>query len=152
MSLTVTNPVSIAINDLKTRLQSIAKVKNVVMVYSDKDLMNVLKGIQDLSVGVVYEGMRPRDGSGQSSHKMGLSVDLSVAFLVMTPQLILGQQVPKDYSLEVLESIRNKMRDTTSTTAHTWRFLGEAPAMEKEGCVIWAQRWSTPAQLTQGME
>lgn len=146
----MTSPITDLINDLKDKLGAVQGTTNVLMVYSDADLRQCITGVQGLSIGVMYEGTRVKDNA-QSAGRGGLSGEVYVSLLIVHPQTILGQQVPKDFSLQKLDEMRNIIRLTKSTTGHLWRFVAEAPAMEKEGTVVWLQRWCTPIQLTQGM-
>lgn len=143
------------INALITSLQSVAGLNGKTFhILTEAELMDRSRLIPSPSVGVLYEGMRST-GTGGGTHRTGLSAELSAALVVYyrnaTPLGQAGMDAQKPVAIEMLDAIRNQLRDTRGPGGHYWRFLSESPALEKDGLVVWIQRWSTPVMLSQGL-
>ena len=146
---TVANqPVSLCAADLRSRLQSIAAVKNKnLFVFDEDDLMDKIKGVQLPGVGVVYEGMKSLGESGNA--KLGLSAELVFSLLIISRAENLANVDSKTPMLNLLDEIRKSLVSTRSPTGHYWKFVVEAATRESKGAVFWVQRWSTTIHLTQ---
>lgn len=140
--------VSVVVASVITKLQSIADISNRALeVLSEDDFLDKIKGLPCPSIGVVYEGMRATNKDDRASHRVGLAAELGLSLVLVTEgKAILGGASPTS-ATTVLDSMRNVMKDTRSPTGHFWRFVLEAPALEKGGRTLWIQRWSSPIIL-----
>lgn len=140
---------------LVASLQSVAGVKGAFHALTEEELMDKAKVLQYPAAGVIYEGMRGGGDSGKATHRVGLSADLTVSLVILyNSKAVLGQTAMdalKLEALELLDLIRNTIRDTRGPSQHFWRFISEAPALEKNGVVLYIQRWSLPVKLSQGL-
>jgi hypothetical protein len=109
--------------------------------------MNKTKGISFPAVGVVYEGMRPTSDGDKATHKLGISAELVASVMMFHRPDNMNAADTKTPAMTLLDSIRKEIMGSKSPTGHFWKFVVEAAATEKNGVVIWIQRWSTPVQL-----
>lgn len=137
------------LDQIQELLQSIADFDGkTVQVLSEDDFMEKVKGTQKPCVAVMYEGLRATNAGDKDTHKVGLGNIMSVSLiLVLDSKGVFGAD-PKKQAPILLDAMRNKIKDTRAVTGHFWRFVMEAPAMEKGSLVLWIQRWSTPVHLT----
>lgn len=137
------------LDQLKLDLQSIASFNGkTVHVMSEDTFFKGLTGSVPPLLGIMYEGTKARIDKDKPSHRVGLMGDLGVALiLVMQSKSPVGGDL-RGTAIEYLDVIRNRLKDTTSPAGHFWRFVVEAPAMEKDGYTLWIQRWNTPVPLT----
>jgi hypothetical protein len=135
--------------DLKSHLGQLIAAGKVFHVYSEEELMDKTKGITFPAVGIVYEGMRavPED-SDKKSVKMGVSAELVAAVMLIQRPDSISAADTKTPTMNLLDDIRQEIMGSKSPSGHWWKFVVEASANEKNGVVIWLQRWSTPVQLT----
>jgi hypothetical protein len=142
------------IDSLITSLQSVANGKlngRTFNVVGEDDLLSRSKlGIMPIA-GVVYEGMQARP-TNTPTHRIGLAANLSAAVLIFYKN---SSAVGKDtelafrtQALQLLDDIRATIRDTKGPSGHFWEFVGELPAVEKNGVTVWIQRWRIPVLLT----
>lgn len=132
-------------------LQSIAGLTNKALyVLSEAELMERGRVMSYPAVGVIYEGMRSHPDA-QPAHRVGLNVELGMAVVVFYRSGPSKDQddANKTAALALLDQIRGKFLDTVGPSGKFWRFVAEAPALEKDGVVVWVQRWSLPATLMQ---
>lgn len=137
--------------DLSAHLQQLIAAGKVFHVYSENELMDKTKGIAFPAVGVVYEGMRAVNegaaGEARVSHKLGVSAELVAAVMIIQRPDNISTANTKTPSMNLLDDIRQEIMGSRSPSGHFWKFIVEASANEKNGVVIWLQRWSTPVQL-----
>lgn len=134
--------------DLKAHLAQLIAAGKVFHVYSEEELMDKTKGITFPAVGIVYEGMRavPED-SDKKSVKIGVSAELIAAVMLIQRPDNISAADTKTPTMNLLDDIRQEIMGSKSPSGHWWKFVVEASANEKNGVVIWLQRWSTPVQL-----
>lgn len=121
----------------------------VVGVFNDDQLLDYLKAVPTLGVGVIYDGMRPDPEQNKPSHKIGASVLLGITIVLVAKEVKFAQGL--DYrtpGMTYMDSIRKKFMDTQSPSGHYWRFVAEAQAVQKSDVIVWVQRWETPVLLT----
>lgn len=141
------------VDDLKTHLAQLIAAGKVFHVYSEEELMDKTKGITFPAVGIVYEGMRAVPESSTNaeaakvSHRLGVSAELVAAVMILQRPDNISAADTKTPALSLLDDIRQEIHGSKSPSGHWWRFIVEASAQEKNGVVIWLQRWSTPVQL-----
>ena len=137
------------LEEVRQSLQSIAGFnQNALHVLTEKDFLAKIAQAPKPLVGIMYEGLRSRSESDKPSHRVGLMADLNIAVvLVMNTTDQMGGDL-RGTAIEYLDKIRAKLRDTSSVAGHSWRFILEAPALEKDGYTLWIQRWTTPVPLT----
>lgn len=137
------------VEDLQDKLEALLKAgKKMFWVYSEADLMNTAKGLSFPATGVVYEGMRAVQEGDKPSMRRGASTEIiCVVALIVNPDMKASATI-KTQAASLLDDFRGALLGTTSPTGHLWRFVVEAQAQEKDGTVVWIQRWSTPAQIT----
>jgi hypothetical protein len=141
----------LVINSVIALLQSVAEFDGgkVFYIRTEQELKDKLDGVVHPAVGVLYDGMRG-GGSNGPSHKTGLSGEITVSLLLaFTPEFPTGSE-DAFVALRLLDRIRKLFADTRSPTGHFWRFIVEAPAVERDTEVLWIQRWATPVQLSTG--
>lgn len=139
---------TLCIEDLQSKLQGLPEVAaKTFWVYDEADLFDTVKQLQFPATGVVYEGIRAVSETDKSSGRQGISGELiaSVALLILPG--IKGSASVKVQAVDFLDQMRNTIMGTRSPTGHLWKFVVEAAATEKNGAVVWLQRWSTPIQL-----
>jgi hypothetical protein len=133
--------------DLKTVLQSIAKLKGkIVQVYDHSELQDKAKPLKLPACGIIYEGMRSVGESG-SSAKLGTSCELVASIIMMDTLTNMGAANTYENAPAILDAIREGMMGRRSPTGHFWKFIVEAAAQPSHGTVLWVQRWSCPVQL-----
>ena len=132
MTKTTTN-----LEDLKTRLQSIAQFAGkTVHVLSEDDFLTKLKGVPTEAVAILYEGSRSIDKAQGSTHRAGISGEMTVSLLlVLDGKTMFGADL-RGTALELLDLIRKQLLDTVAPSGHFWKFIAEAPAVEKDGKVV----------------
>lgn len=134
--------------DLKGHLAQLIAAGKVFHVYSEEELMDKTKGITFPAVGIVYEGMRAvSEDSDKKSVKMGVSAELIAAVMLIQRPDNISAADTKTPTMNLLDDIRQEIMGSKSPSGHWWKFVVEASANEKNGVVIWLQRWSTPVQL-----
>lgn len=118
----------------------------VIQVYSEDEMKDATKGVNFPCVAIVYEGMRaiPED---KPTMRQGVSAELVLSLLITEKVTTAGESKVKNRTINLLDLTRKAMHGGRSPAGHKWRFVLEAPASEKQGSVIWLQRWSTPIQL-----
>ena len=135
---------------LKEALQSVAALNNrVLFAYGEDDLFDQTKTIIKPCVGIVYEGMRPQPEGDKTTHRVGISNDSTFTFVLVMDSKFLGLD-QRTAAIRLLDDLRAAVRaqnKNRSATGHFWRFAGEFPAGEKNGTVVWLQRWANPIQL-----
>lgn len=132
-------------------LQSIAGLTNKALyVLSESELMERGRVMAYPAVGIVYEGTRSHPDS-QPAHRVGLNVELGMAVVLFYRAAPSRDQddANKTAALALLDLIRAKFLDTVGPSGKFWRFVAEAPALEKDGVVVWVQRWTLPATMVQ---
>lgn len=131
-------------------LKSIEDLKGTVLgVFDDEQLLDRLKAVPRLGVGVIYNGMRSSGEGDKSSHKIGASAVFSITIVLVLKEIQFAQGL--DYhtpGMTYLDKIRQKFMDTVSPTGHYWKFVAEVPAVQKADVIVWVQRWETPVLLT----
>ena len=126
-------------------------IDNVVDIYSDENLRELIAmGATALTIGVLYEGSKGTNTSG--SGRSGLSAEAVISLFIAYPTTIAGIKVPPREGLKILSKLRNHLRTLRPGDKHMLRFMAEVPAIEKDGAIIWMQRWAVPVILTQNME
>lgn len=134
--------------DLKAHLAQLIAAGKVFHVYSEEELMDKTKGITFPAVGIVYEGMRAvNEDSDKKSVKIGVSAELIAAVMLIQRPDNISAADTKTPTMNLLDDIRQEIMGSKSPSGHWWKFVVEASANEKNGVVIWLQRWSTPVQL-----
>jgi hypothetical protein len=130
-------------------LKAIPEIQGkIIGVYDDEELLNKLKAVPTLGVGVIYDGMRP-EGESKTSHKIGAAAVLGITIVLVLKEIAFAQGL--DYrtpGMSHMDAIRQKFMDTKSPAGHYWEFMAEAPAVQKSDVIIWVQRWQTPVMLT----
>lgn len=136
-------------DQLVSYLQSIASLNAVLSVYNVKDLVDGLTGVKYPVAGVVYDGLRsvPEPGAGPTDRK-GLSAEVIFSVMLLLRTEAYGPTNQKDIAIDLLDSIRDRIKGTSGPSGHRWRFVVEAPASEQKGSIIWAQRWALPVMLS----
>ena len=80
----ITDVASKCVDDLKTKLESLAKLKGKAFwVYNEDHLMDKTKGITFPAVGVVYEGIRAVSENQKDTYKVGFSGELVASIMVI---------------------------------------------------------------------
>lgn len=146
------NPATDATSAILTVLQSVAGLEQKsFFILSEDELMNRAVTVSFPAAGVIYEGMRSNPDQG-ATHHVGLNATINVAIIVFYKNAVgIGVNAAdsfKPQALALLDTIRNLLRDTRGPSGHYWHFLMEAPALEKNGVVVWVQRWSLPIKLS----
>jgi hypothetical protein len=137
-----------AVQAMLDSLQLIAELDGKTFhVLAESELLEISGKLPVPCAGVIYEGLQARQSSGPT-HRAGLASDLGIAVIIFYKAAHpLGQLQANAYKLQaiqLLDTFRSKIRDTQGPSGHVWRFVSEAPAMERNGIVVWAQRWSLP--------
>lgn len=148
----MTGIVAKCIADLTTKVQSIEALSlKTFTIYDEEELFDNTKLLKPPAVGILYEGMRkgtPNPDQSKDTHKIGLTCDVVIAIVLLHKIDNLSQKIDtKVPSVDLLDAIRDKIKNTRSPSMHFWQFLVEAPAIIKHGNVVWIQRWSCPVQL-----
>lgn len=121
----------------------------VIGVFDDEQLLDRLKAVPTLGVGVIYDGLRPDGEANKTSHKIGAAAVMGVTVVLVLKEVLFAQGL--DYrtpGMTYMDTIRQKLMDTVAPTGHYWRFMAEAPALQKSDVIVWVQRWETPVMLT----
>lgn len=144
------------VQGMVTTLQSIAGLQGKTFhILTEEELFDRAKAVPFPAVGVVYEGMRSLGEPGKPTHKTGLSAKLNLAVVVFyqtkAPVGQVAADALKPQALDLLDTIRNTIRVTPGPGTRTWEFLVEAPAVERNGVVVYIQRWTIPVMLSQGL-
>lgn len=142
------NPTYVCVESLKTTLQSIPYLKGkVLFVTNEESAIDQMKGVNSFpSAVVIYEGMRAVPEQGQTA-KIGISGEMVFSIVVLNRDTdILQTDQTRITSIAIMDKLRSVIMGTRSPTGHFWRFMVEAPALERNGVVLWVQRWTTPYQ------
>jgi hypothetical protein len=132
-------------DELKEILQSIAKLTDkVIPVLSYEELMDKSKAAVKPCAGVIYEGMRAIAEPGKDTNRTGTSGEAIFTVLIIAEGQSLNTPQAKASNLRIMGEIRKAMRAKRSPSGHLYRFLLETPEDEKNGTVMWAQRWAVP--------
>lgn len=134
---------------LNQQLNTLASIGpgKVFTVVDEADLLSDARLATYPAIGVIYEGMRS-NGDGGPSHRMGLSATASFAIVLLTSDKFPVGHDTKLTGLDLLDQIRDLLKDTKGPTGHTWRFEIESPVESRSNKVlVWVQRWSIPIQL-----
>lgn len=131
--------------DVAAKLAAVPLIsKKVFEVYSESDLLDQAKHIKKPCVGILYEGLHPvTDGTGK-----GLSADLRLALAVVIESKDIGNLDRKDAAIELLDSMREKLKLTCAPGGYPYRFVMEAPVGLMGNNLAYVQRWSTRVILT----
>jgi hypothetical protein len=140
---------SIATKCLDDLLEKIKKVplienKKTFYVYSEADLLDETKSRTLPCVGVMYGGLRAvegRDGKGLSSMCRAILV-------VVAENKDIGKLDRKNLIVQLLDDMRDQIKETRSPTGHFWQFLGENPAPMIGNRIVYLQNWQTPTLLS----
>lgn len=147
MSTTNDDIVSRVIEDLKNKILTKGNLNGKVkQVYSEEHLADKTKGVSLPAVGIVYEGITP-DGNGQGGSPSVVSCRLILTVVLITDNAEANGGIPLPKAHEYLSAFRTAINRTKSPTGHAYKFVVEAPAVQKEGRVMWVQRWSTALQI-----
>lgn len=136
------------VEDLQKKIEAInANANGLLWVYSEANFLNASKGINFPAVGVIYEGMRGNSENEKTTNKIGGSGSLVVSLILAhnNGNFAGGSEIFN--ATAILDEMRSAIIDTKSPTGHKWRFVVEAPSEEKNGGVIWLQRWDTPVMI-----
>jgi hypothetical protein len=79
---------------------------------------------------------------------VGADAELLVAVVALFRDSPTGDPSNFLNATRLLDAVRDTLKDRRSPSGHFWRFLVEAPAVLKDGNVMWLQRWTCPAILT----
>jgi len=141
----VSNIAVSCIEDVETKLGTVPLVtKKVFHVYSESDLMDEAKFIKKPAIGIFYEGIHAvSDGSGK-----GMTDDLRLALAVIIESKDIANLDRKDAAIELLDSMRAKLKLTKAPGGYPWRFLMEAPVGVLGNNLAYVQRWATRVILT----
>jgi len=133
------------LEDLIAKVQTIAQFSfRSFMVYSEGDLINEAENVKKPCIGVMYEGIEPRDdGIGQ-----GMTSTLRIALVMISDTDSISGNERMSTALEMLDELRQKLRLEKSPTGHPWRFAGERPVGDINNNHVHVQRWTTVAPLT----
>lgn len=138
----------LCVDDVIASVQSISQFKNkVFQVYSEDELFDRSKNLIFPCVGVVYGGMRASPES-KATHKVGMSAELAVSILVLFKNDVTAKKNQKMDTVDVLDELRDALKDRRSPSGHFWKFQVEAAATANGGVLVYLQRWATPVQLT----
>lgn len=154
-SATPTDFAALCTNQMMVTLQSIAgatgtpifKAKTIV-VLNESELFDKARQLVPPYTGILYEGIRALpEPVGFQTAKTGVGAEIVISLILVTTAPTNAPLQDKVSVLSILDSVRNAIAATRSPTGAFWRFLVEAPAAEKNGAVLWVQRWSTPVNL-----
>jgi hypothetical protein len=144
-------------NDLKAKIGAVPvgtpddRLFKPVVVYSVDDLFVAIKNLRP-AVGIVYEGARavpsgvsdPRRGTDM----IGVSGEAVFGVLLVTETSVLSQLPDTMTNSHVLlDALRRAIQGTRSPNNHRWKWVVEAPAVNKNSATVWVQRYSCPVQL-----
>lgn len=135
----------LCVEDMMTRLQSIAVLKNkTLFVLDEKDFEKKLSTIAVFpAVGIQYEGIR----SATEPTGTGVSGVLVLSLMILEQSSSVVVTDTKGTTMDLLDELRRSILTTSSPSRHKWKFVVEAPAAEMKGKVLWLQRWQTAVQL-----
>jgi hypothetical protein len=138
------------VDDAKAAITPISALngKTLFTLYSPEDLADDSVALVFPAVGVVYEGIRSVERAPRETHRVGADSELLISFVLLFRDSPTGDPGNFLNATRLLDSIRDTMKDRRSPSGHFWRFLVEAPAVLKNGNVMWIQRWTCPAILT----
>ena len=127
------------VEDMKAKIETVSLVKGKTFwVYSEEDLERTSRLIKKPCVGIMYEGLR-----SQGTQRAGLATNLGVAVAIIADGKDIANLDRKESIVQLLDQIRNVIRDTNSPTGHKWAFVLESPTMDIANSVVYLQRWST---------
>lgn len=142
------NAAVLHVTDLTTKIQTVSEVKTQTYhIYADEDITEMTKGMGFPAVGVVYDGVRSVPETGASG-KHGLSAEMvfSVLFFYRLGPSMATENTTAT-ALQVLDKIRDAIKNTRGPSGHLWRFQMEVAVGSKKGVVAYVQRWAIPVQL-----
>lgn len=138
----------LCVEDIKSRLDAVVELTGKVhQVYTETELFDKTKGLVFPCIGVVYEGMRPQ-AEPKVSHKIGTSVELVVAIVVLFKNNANAEADSKLDTVDMLDVLRDTIKDTRSPSGHFWKFQLEAGTSVEGNTLVYMQRWATPVQLS----
>lgn len=119
--------------------------RKIFAVYSEEDLLDKSKLLQLPAVGLMYGGIVAEGNQDRSRQGLMGTLHLSVVLIIDANTVSLDR---KDEAANYLDTIRSAILTTCSPTGHKWRFVSETPLGKVGGVLVYAQRWSTAAPLT----
>jgi hypothetical protein len=123
-----------------------AFAKKSVLVYGVDDLMDAAKNARP-AVGVLYEGARSLAESSPSE-RLGISGEAVFSLIVIAEATVLSQAAEIKAPAHVhLDNLRQAIQGTRAIHGHKWRWVLEAPAVQKNSTAVWVQRWTVPIQV-----
>lgn len=147
-------PVTACIDDLKAKINTITLLENKVITFTDPEsVVRMMKGFQLPAVGVGYMGMRSADiGPGTEtkvSRRQGLSAEIVFGVYAAFRDLrtYTAKEAYTDITTQVMDDIRDAIKETDSPTGHRWRFVAEFPApvgQDVNAHIVWVQTWACP--------
>ena len=149
---TVTDIPNKVLFDAWNRLQSVAQLQNKIVRSFDADeTIDRLRSSNNApGAGIVYEGMRPMPENSPAA-KLGASAELIFSIILMnTGRSIVAQADTKTPTIALLAQVRAAFFGQRSPSGGFYRFMVEAPAVEKDNVVVWVQRWATPVSIAVG--
>ena len=133
------------VNELIDRLQAISQLNTkIFQVYSEEDLLNAARQSKKPCLGVMYEGLAPVGDPARG----GLSTMLSMALVLISDSNAIGGAQRQSDTLDLLDQMRNVMKEQKATSGHKWAFGGEVSGGSLGNNNLYVQRWRCPAILT----
>lgn len=136
------------LNDMVTKLQSIADLKGVVFPsYDPADLAKQVATAVTPWVGVTYEGTRSVPGAEAGSHaRRGKSTIASFAiYLTLDTPNFGPDEDAKGYAIDFLDQMRNLLLGMQCiVNMQYYNFIFEGLVESKKDRSVWVQRWQLP--------
>lgn len=114
-------------------------------VWSEDELVTMLKGAKTPMAGIVYNGLSANSGDPS---RQGLTADLTVSIFVLVEGNSIGRIDEKPEAARLLDVIRDKILTKTSPTGHKWRFVREVPQGKTNNKLVFVQTWATATVMT----
>lgn len=148
------NPIAALVDDLKTQIETVELVQKKVLKWTDLETLiaSDFSKLTSPAITIAYEGLRSTDVGNPDgrTHRIGLSAEAQFGVYVAfrDPAVFKVQSDYIDQTVEIMDSLRDVLKNRRSPLMHFWRFVSEFPSIPQKGLIIWVQRWATPVQLT----
>lgn len=133
-------------NDLLAKVRSIPELTDKTeAVWSEDDLLAILKGAKTPMAGVVFGGIA---ANSLDPSRQGMAGDFTATILIIVESSAVGGQDDKFAALQLLDTVRQTVRMNNSPTGHKWRFVRELPNGTIGNKLLFRQTWATAIILS----
>lgn len=133
-------------NELLTKVRTVPDfLDKTEAVWSEDDLLAILKGAKSPMAGVVYNGIA---ANSLDPSRQGMAGDYTCTVLIVVENNAVGREDDKFEALRLLDAVRKVIRMTVAPTGHKWRFVREGPKGKLGNKLIYTQTWATSIILT----